>query len=211
MMPTGLGKFAQPLGQAGPLLFPGQCPAAGGVRIAARRKAGFGHDSLEREPPQSRPGKSLIATESELLEPGGQQMPHRQPHDRFVVGLDHRQIGQQPGGTDVDRRQAGLPHRLGNPRVFDPGDDAVAPPLRQVRRGRAAATLFRQIDRPRPVLAQVAMDSAQQTPCVGVGRLDQQRHARTFWPCLYRKLRQSAAEPPVSALRCARLPLLRPR
>lgn len=123
--------------------------------------------------PPIRPIEPIVPAESKLLETTFQQVLGCEPGNGSVIGLEPRQIGDQPRRTHVHDRHLELPDRARDSCVLDSRDHPFTPPIRQPGRWHISTTVLGEMNGPRPILAHVGHHAMEKSTRVGIRRFDQ--------------------------------------
>ena len=138
--------------------------------------AGLCHRRRESVTAPIGPEPAALADVSELRETTLQEVLGRHPADRLLVVEDQRQAQVPDLFVQVDDGNSRPPRKVGDLTQRKPGDDTVAPPLREPRRNAFANRSLLEIHRPGAVLANVQGDAAEHVPAVRGRGFDQQGH-----------------------------------
>src|SRR5262249_15965867 len=154
---------------------PGWNPAAARTgTVDAAIESSLGDEPLEMFLAPVGPIETRVAAVTKMAKAALQQMVACQTGDRRIVRFDIQQFGDITRRADINGGQGGSEDRIGDGRALDPGNNSVAVPLFEPHRCRLAASLLADVNRPRPVLADVSANATQQAARIGIRGFDEQ-------------------------------------
>ena len=176
--PDWFGKAAHPRGDLRLFVFPRRRVGPANPIKNVARKARFHDDPLEQLAPQVHPEvfARRQTKEAKLPESTIRQVLEGKFYDGAIIESHMGKADVSHGKSQVDGGQTRLADHFRHFAILDACENAVSIPVLQPFWWRRAQVIGMNINGPRAVSAQVAVDAEQHAAAVGSRSLDQKRH-----------------------------------